>query len=72
MQKMAIERVQEERARGEKVLEDTIKLVEERCAEELQQAVAKARKEEQHIAAEKIKELKESVLSIASDLTSVF
>ena len=67
MQKMAIEQVQEERARGEKVLAETVKQVEERCAQELKQAVAEARKEEQFIAAEKIKDLIQSVFLIDSN-----
>ena len=57
MQKIAIEQVQEERAKGEKVLAQTVKEIEERCARELEQAVADARTEEQHIAAENIKNL---------------
>lgn len=57
MEKVVIEQVQEERARGEEVLAETVKQTEERCALELEQAVAEARKEEQAIAAESIKNL---------------
>ena len=59
MQKQAIEQVQEERARGERALAEAVRKTEERCARELEEAVAKARAEERAIAADNIRKLTE-------------
>ena len=58
MQRLAMEQVQEERARGEKILAETVAKVKEECAKELKNAVADAREEEQDIANDKIYDLK--------------
>ncbi|XP_076471094.1 uncharacterized protein C6orf163 homolog [Babylonia areolata] len=68
MQKLAIEQVQEERAKGEKQLAQAVQQVEERCATELEQAVAQARQEERDVAAENIKVLNEKHEALIEDL----
>lgn len=66
MQKLAIEQVQEERAKGEKHLAETIKLIEEQHAQELERAINKARTEEQRVASDKIMNIMLSVLMFFS------
>ncbi|KAK7110139.1 uncharacterized protein C6orf163 homolog [Littorina saxatilis] len=68
MQKQSIEQVQVERAKGEKAQAAAIKEVEQRCAKELEKAVAEAHKKEQHIAAENIKNLTQNHNSLLEDM----
>ncbi|CAH1784278.1 unnamed protein product [Owenia fusiformis] len=51
-QKIAFNQVQDERSAGEKRLKDAVSVTEERCHQELLDAVAKARAEERKIAAD--------------------
>lgn len=59
MQKMAIEQVKEEREKGEKLLAEIVIKIEEKCAQEKAKAVTEAHREEQTLAAETIRNLRQ-------------
>ncbi|KAL8579982.1 hypothetical protein ACOMHN_054104 [Nucella lapillus] len=71
MQKTAIEQVQEERANGEILVAQTVRQVEDRCAQDLEQAVSEARAEEQKATAENTKALTQKHEAVVEHLRKI-
>lgn len=63
MQKLMLEQVQETREEGERMLREAVRKTEERCHQELLQAVAEARLEEQQAAAAKAAKVAKYVIA---------